>query len=256
MPKIKPQGSYVEQIKGKENKQLKKYRIMLIIMAVILIFTVGITVISVVRSRHKEKIDQIIKYDIPMYNGELSVVLNDNLPYFSPEEYKNSSFEEYSNLDEYGRCGTAFANVCTELMPTEARKEIGYIKPSGWQQEKYPGLVDSEPPYLYNRCHLIGYQLTGENDNEKNLITGTRYFNVEGMLPFENAVRNYIDMTGNHVLYRVTPVYEGKNLLASGVIIEAWSVEDAGKGLSFNVFVYNVQPGVAINYEDGSSRLE
>lgn len=141
-------------------------------------------------------------------------------------------------------------------MLTEERGEIGHIQPSGWNQEKYRGIVDSSPAYLYNRCHLIGYQLTGENDNEKNLITGTRYFNVEGMLPFENSVREYIDNTGNHVLYRVTLIYEGKNLVASGVVMEAWSVEDNGKGVCFNVFVYNVQPGIRIDYADGSSCVE
>ena len=141
-----------------------------------------------------------------------------------------------------------------ELMPTEERGEIGQVTPSGWNQEKYPGIVDSNPPYLFNRCHLIGYQLSGENANENNLITGTRYFNVQGMLPFENKVREYIDQNPkNHVLYRVTPIYKEKELVARGVVMEAWSVEDSGQEICFNVFVFNIQPGIEINYEDGSS---
>jgi DNA-entry nuclease len=145
------------------------------------------------------------------------------------------------------------ACIGTELMPTEERESIGSVKPTGWNQNKYPGIVDSDPPYLYNRCHLIGFQLTGENANEKNLVTGTRYMNVEGMLPYENMVADYIYATGNHVLYRVTPVFEGANLLCSGVQMEAYSVEDSGAGICFNVYCYNVQPGVVINYEDGSN---
>ncbi len=141
-------------------------------------------------------------------------------------------------------------------MPTKDRESISMVKPTGWEQEKYPGLVDSDPPYIYNRCHMIGFQLTGENANEKNLITGTRYMNVEGMLPFENEVADYIRSTGNHVMYRVTPVFEGKNLLCDGIKMEALSVEDNGKGVSFNVFCYNVQPGVLIDYSDGSNKLD
>ncbi len=140
-------------------------------------------------------------------------------------------------------------------MPTEERESIGDVRPTGWRQKKYPGIVDSDPPYLFNRCHMIGYQLAGENANEKNLITGTRYMNVEGMLPYENAVAEYITDSGKHVMYRVTPVFEGKNLLCSGIQIEAYSVEDKGKGISFNVFCYNVQPGIELNYSNGSSKL-
>jgi DNA-entry nuclease len=159
-------------------------------------------------------------------------------------------------LDPLGRCGVAYANVSRELMPTEERGEIGNIKPSGWNQEKYEGVVDSVPPYLYNRCHLIAYCLTAENANEKNLITGTRYMNVNGMLPFEEKVAKYLDTYDNHVLYRVTPIFEGNNLVASGVLMEAYSVEDEGKGICFCVYCYNVQPGVKINYKTGESELE
>jgi len=164
----------------------------------------------------------------------------------------SKAFEKYSELDDLGRCGTAYANVCRETMPTEERGNIGMIKPSGWHTVKYDN-VDGK--YLYNRCHLIGYQLTAENANEKNLITGTRYLNIEGMLLFENMVADYIDETDNHILYRVTPIFKDDNLLASGVQMEAYSVEDKGKGVSFNVYCYNVQPGITIDYTNGDSKL-
>lgn len=256
MAGIKPQGSFIGNVNKTEQKQLKKFKIILIIVAVVLILAFGITAISYIGRSAKTGNADLTDYNIPAYGSQTYEVLNNNVPFFNPEDYGVTVFEEYSKLDAYGCCGVAFANICHELMPTEGRDEIGQIKPSGWKQEKYPGVVDSEPPYLYNRCHLIGFQLVGENDNEKNLITGTRYFNVNGMLPFENAVRAYVDETDNHVLYRVTPVYDGNNLVASGVIMEAWSVEDNGQGISFNVFVYNVQPGVTIDYSDGSSKLE
>ena len=190
--------------------------------------------------------------EIPSYEGNIFVELNDNVPSFDDSDFSASSFETYSELDSLGRCGPAFANIGRDLMPTEDRESIGRVKPSGWHTVKYD-IVDGK--YLYNRCHLIGYQLSGENANEKNLITGTRYFNVEGMLPFENMVADYVRETGNHVLYRVTPVFEGDNLVASGVQIEACSVEDRGEEISFNVFVFNVQPGVTINYATGDSSL-
>lgn len=250
------QGSFVGNVKKSEQKQLEKYKITLTIVAVVLILAIGITAICYIGRSAKTGNADLKDYNIPAYDSQAYEILNNNVPFFKPEDYGVMVFEEYSELDAYGRCGVAFANICHELMPTEDRSEIGQIKPSGWNQEKYPGVVDSEPPYLYNRCHLIGFQLAGENDNEKNLITGTRYFNVDGMLPFENAVRAYVDETDNHVLYRVTPVYYGNNLVASGVIMEAWSVEDNGQGISFNVFVYNVQPGVIIDYSDGSSKQE
>ena len=196
--------------------------------------------------------DKITLNNLPAYSGEAYVELNDNVPSFSKKDMTTKAFEKYSELDDLGRCGAAYANVCRETMPTEERGNIGMIKPSGWQTVKYDN-VDGK--YLYNRCHLIGYQLTAENANEKNLITGTRYLNIEGMLPFENMVADYIDETDNHVLYRVTPIFRGDNLLASGVQIEAYSVEDKGKGVSFNVYCYNVQPGVTIDYTNGDSKL-
>lgn len=189
---------------------------------------------------------------IPAYTGEASVVLNDNVPYFTDTEYTTEAFESYSDLDSLGRCGVAYANVCEEIMPTEERGAIGMIKPSGWHTIKYD-CVDGK--YLYNRCHLIGYQLSGENANEKNLITGTRYLNVTGMLPYEDQVADYVHDTKNHVLYRVTPVFTGDNLVADGVEIEAASVEDKGASLQFHVFCYNVQPGVEIDYATGDSHL-
>ena len=196
-----------------------------------------------------------IKYDISdidKFTGYNYIELNGNIPVF--EEIDTSkSFEEYSELDSLGRAGSAFANIGVDLMPTEKRGSIGMIKPSGWHTIKYD-IVDGK--YLYNRCHLIGYQLTGENANEKNLITCTRQMNTKGMLDFENKVADYIKSTSNHVLYRVTPVYKNDNLLATGVIIEAKSVEDNGKGILFNVFVYNIQNGIEIDYKTGESSLK
>ncbi|MBP3265561.1 MAG: DNA/RNA non-specific endonuclease [Clostridiales bacterium] len=178
--------------------------------------------------------------------------INNNVPYFTIDELTTEAFETYSDLDELGRCGVAYANICEEIMPTEDREEELTVRPSGYQVAVYEDLIDNGG-FLYNRCHLIGYFLAGENDNELNLITGTRYFNCEGMLPFEIEVGDYVEDTGNHVLYRVTPVYEGDNLVASGVEMEAYSVEDNGAGVCFNVFVYNVQPGVVIDYQTGNS---
>lgn len=187
---------------------------------------------------------------IPKYDDEPYVVVNNNEPNFSKKELKDDSFESYSTLDYLGRCGVAVACVGIDIMPTEKRSSIGMIKPTGWHTVKYD-FVDGK--YLYNRCHLIGYQLTGENANERNLITGTRYMNVDGMLPFEDMVADYVKETNNHVMYRVTPIYKGDNLLASGVQMEGYSVEDKGKGISFNVYCYNAQPGVKINYSTGNS---
>lgn len=190
---------------------------------------------------------------IPDYDEDPYVEINDNIPYFTDDEITTEVFEEYSELDSLGRCGVAYANICQELMPTEKRQSIGMIKPTGWQIAKYD-FIDGK--YLYNRCHLIGFQLAGENANEKNLITGTRHMNVDGMLPFENMVADYVKETDNHVLYRVTPLFEGDNLVASGVEMEAYSVEDDGEGICFNVYVYNVQPGVIIDYATGDNELE
>ena len=193
---------------------------------------------------------QLITENIPDYTDKIYVEINGNKAEFSDEDKKRTdAFELYTDLDELGRCGAAYANICKELMPTEKRGSIGMIKPSGWQLAKYDS-VDGK--YLYNRSHLIGFQLAGENANEKNLITGTRYFNVVGMLPFENEVAEYVKETNNHVLYRVTPVFKDTELVARGVKIEAYSVEDSG-GIEFNVFVYNVQPDITTNYQDGTS---
>ena len=188
---------------------------------------------------------------IPEYTGSPYTVINDNEPEFGTDDFTTEAFEDYSELDDLGRCGVAYANICQEIMPTEKRGAIGMVKPSGWHTVKYPELIKDR--YLYNRCHLIGFQLAGENANTKNLITGTRYLNVEGMLPFENMVADYVKETGNHVLYRVTPVFIGEELVARGVLMEALSTEDGGDGVRFCVFCYNVQPGVAIDYTDGSS---
>lgn len=190
---------------------------------------------------------------IPAYDGKAYVAVNNNEPFFTDSDMTTTAFENYSDLDSLGRCGVAYANICKEIMPTEKRGKIGMIKPSGWHTVKYDVIKDR---YLYNRCHLVGYQLAGENANPKNLITGTRYLNVEGMLPFENLVADYVNNTGNHVLYRVTPMFSGSNLVANGVLIEAKSVEDNGGGILFNVYCYNVQPGVGINYENGDSWLD
>ena len=189
--------------------------------------------------------------EIPAYDGVPFIELSQK-PFFQQDGITGKTeFEHYSELDRSGRCGVAMANLSPALMPTEERGAIGTVKPSGWHTVKYPELIEDN--YLYNRCHLIAFSLAGENANEKNLITGTRYFNVQGMQVFERKVEDYIRKTGNHVLYRVTPVFEDQNLVATGVIMEAYSVEDDGKGICFNVFVFNVQPGIEIDYLDGSS---
>lgn len=188
--------------------------------------------------------------EVPAYSGSPYVELDGNQPGFSLEERTTDSFETYSTLDALGRCGPAYACIGQDLMPTEDRESISSVRPTGWVQAEYDFV---EGGSLYNRCHLIGFQLTGENANEENLITGTRYMNVEGMLPFENMVADYIKETGNHVLYRAIPIFEGENLVASGVVMEAFSVEDEGEGVCFHVYVYNVQPGVEIDYATGES---
>lgn len=190
---------------------------------------------------------------IPGFDGETPyVVIDGNEPDFSEGQLVAESYEKYSQLDSLGRCGVTVACIGRDIMPTEERGSIGQVKPSGWKTVKYD-IVDGK--YLYNRCHLIGFQLTGENANEENLITGTRYMNVEGMLPFENMVADYVKETGNHVLYRVTPIFKGEELVARGVLMEAKSVEDGGEGVCFKVYVYNNQPGIEINYENGESKL-
>lgn len=201
-----------------------------------------------------KKLEDPVSYrleEIPEYTGNDYVVINENKPFFEEKDYTTTSYEYYSELDSLGRCGYAIANIGIDLMPTEERGSIGMIKPSGWHTVKYDII---EGKYLYNRCHLIGYQLTGENANFKNLITCTRHTNTKGMLPFEEKVAEYIKHTNNHVLYRVTPIFENNNLIASGIEIEAYSVEDSGSGIEFHVYVYNVQKGIEIDYLTGESK--
>ena len=190
--------------------------------------------------------------DIPPYSGKAHIEINGNSPFFTSDDYTTSSYEYYSDLDNLGRCGVASACVGRDLLPTEKRGAIGMVKPSGWHTVHYDDLISDK--YLYNRCHLIAYELSGENANEKNLITGTRYMNIEGMLPFENKVHDYVENTGNHVLYRSTPIFEGNNLIANGVLLEGFSVEDNGNDISFCVYCYNVQPGIDIDYATGDSK--
>ena len=207
------------------------------------------------QSSQNSSVSESISYtleDIPEYSGEPYTIISNNDPDFSESDLSAESFEEYGELDGLGRCTYAYACVSVDTMPTEERGDISSIKPTGWQSVQYDN-VDGK--YLYNRCHLIGFQLTAENANERNLITGTRYMNVEGMLPFENMIADYINETGNHVLYRVTPVFRNNDLVAEGVIMEAESIEDNGEGILFNVFVYNVQPGIEIDYATGNSTL-
>lgn len=244
--------------KNKSNKRNKTKLKQILTTIIIIIFFMGLAYITdntyYNNENNTNKTEIIQSYnsinEIPDYSGEIYIKINNNIPYFNENEYTTEPFERYSNLDEKGRCGVAFANICKEIMPPEGDKrgDISSVKPTGWKQEKYDG------EYLYNRCHLIGYQLSDEDANEQNLITGTRYFNVKGMLPFENEVANYIEEhEENHVLYRVTPDFKEDNLLASGVEIEAYSVEDNGEGICFNVYIYNVQPGINIDYKTGKS---
>lgn len=190
--------------------------------------------------------------EIPPFSGEAYIAINGNVPFFVEEEITDESYEYYSELDSLGRCGVTEACIGIDIMPTEDRGDIGSVKPTGWHSVKYD-IVDGK--YLYNRCHLIGFQLAGENANRKNLITGTRYLNIEGMLPFENMVADYVQETENHVMYRVTPIFEGDDLVAQGVVMEGWSVEDEGEGICFCVFAYNAQPGIEIDYATGESEL-
>ena len=223
----------------------------LIILAVLLILSALTAYLAPEIFQDDPKYAVISLADVPAFSGEPYVVVEGNQPSFTEDDMTTESYEYFSPLDQWNRCGYVMACIGQDLMPTEDRGNIGQVKPSGWQSAKYD-FVDGK--YLYNRCHLIGFQLTGENANECNLITGTRYMNVDGMLPFENMVADYVKETGNHVLYRVTPIYEGSELVARGVQMEAFSVEDKGEGICFHVYVYNNQPGVTINYADGSSR--
>ncbi|MBQ7897050.1 MAG: DNA/RNA non-specific endonuclease [Clostridia bacterium] len=226
---------------------MKKYKALILIFAIIIVLAFVYDYYK--NLNDKNEIDTTVFGE---YSSSPFTVINDNMPDFDTEELEASAREEYSPLDSLGRCGVASATLGPETMPKvyEERGDISGVYPSGWEQAKYDG------EWLYNRCHLIGWQLSAENDNERNLITGTRYFNVEGMLPFENMVADYIRETGNHVEYRVTPVYEGKNLVCNGVQIEAYSIEDNGEGIQFNVYCHNVQPGVVIDYKSGESHSE
>ena len=198
-----------------------------------------------------QDLSQLSLGEFPEYSGDGYIVVNGNVPYFETKYLTTESYEYYSELDELGRCGPAYACLGKDLMPTEERGSISSVKPSGWQSVKYDCVSGGN---LYNRCHLIGFQLAGENANKKNLITGTRYLNVESMLIFENMVADYITETGNHVMYRIWPVFEGDNLVASGVLMEGWSIEDQGEGICFNVYAYNIQPGIEIDYATGESK--
>ena len=247
---------WMMKINTGDKMSLRKRKRKLIVGVFLLLLSLAI--VTQTRNLFSEHADTKLPEEvhIPEYCGNAYVEINGGIPFFETEEITTKEFEIYSDLDALGRCGVAYANISRELLPTEERGEIGIVKPSGWCQEKYPGIVDSDPPYLYNRCHLIAFCLSGENANEKNLITGTRYMNVEGMLPFEEKVVRYVAKTSNHVLYRVTPVFEGSNLVASGVMMEAYSVEDNGKGICFCVYCYNVQPGIIIDYRTGHNWKE
>lgn len=241
-------------MKKRTKKKLLSLFLLLIILIVIYFYGDKLGIYIEVENTAKREVITVDKVEnIPEFSDQPYVIINENKPNFTEEDKNKGVFEKYSDLDEMGRCGTAFANICKEIMPkeNETRGDISSVKPTGWVQKSYDG------EYLYNRCHLIGYQLAGENANELNLITGTRYFNVEGMLPFENMVDDYIEENEkNHVLYRVTPYFEGENELANGVQMEAYSIEDRGEGISFNVYVYNVKPGVEIDYKTGESKLK
>lgn len=232
---------------------MKKARRIFLLLFVLCLFLTGVSCTGPTAPSEGGEGHAATEEGLPFYDGSAYVSVSDGKPRFFAEECASAvAFETYAPQDALGRCGAAFACIGQELMPTEERGSIGQVKPSGWHTVKYD-FVDGK--YLYNRCHLIGFQLTGENANEENLITGTRYMNVEGMLPFENMVADFIRETGFHVLYRVTPHFVGRELVARGVWIEAYSVEDAGEGIEFFVYCYNVQPGVEIDYATGESRL-
>lgn len=248
--------------KNRKNKKIRFCRNVIELSIIICILIIGYIATNT-KSTNETNVEQNqqIIFDlnsIPEYTSSPYVEINNNIPYFKDEDYTTEAFERYSEWDVLGRNGVAFANICKEIMPKEGeeRGDISSIKNlSGWVQKRYDNIIKDK--YLYNRCHLIGWQLAGENANKKNLITGTRYLNTEGMLPFENRVAEYVKSNqNNHVLYRVTPIFKDNNLLASGVEIEAWSVEDKGQKICFNVYCYNVQPGIVIDYTTGESRKE
>ncbi len=237
-----------------KKKRNKKGNVSVIIFVLLVFISVFINVYpgaeDMINDFIRKDKDIISIDEVPEYSGLPFVEINGNKPVFDEIYMTEEPFEIYSDLDILGRCGTAFACVCRETMPEEEREPISSVTPTGFINKEYDFI---DQGYVYNRCHLIGFQLTGENANEKNLITGTRYMNIEGMLPIENKVADHVDETGDHVLYRVTPVFDGLDLVAKGVQIEALSVEDNGKGLQLNVFVYNVQPGVDIDYKTGET---
>ena len=243
--------------KRRRRRKRKNYiNHILICIAIFLILSVVVYYVEPVRTFFENtfhtSFDTSYSIEAPTYEGKLYTFLNNNIPNFDESDYTTETFEDYSELDSLGRCGVAYANISKETMPTTDRESISSVNPTGWHSVTYD-IVSGK--YLYNRCHLIGFQLAGENANEKNLITCTRTMNVEGMLPFEEEVANYVEETNNHVLYRVTPVFEGNNLVSSGVQIEASSVEDKCKSVCFNVFVYNIEEGIEIDYLTGESWL-
>ncbi len=257
---------YVTRRQRKELKAKRRKRILVavIIIAIFCVVSAAVliairrvgTIISKSNTKGSLSVVDSDPRSIPEYAGDDYIILNGGKPNFNTWELENIEGEYYSELDNLGRCGVVYAMLDRSMMPTEERGEIGHVKPSGWVQKKYEGVVQSKPPYLYNRCHLIAYALTGQNANELNLITGTRYMNATTMLPWEEQVMKYLDGSDNHVLYRVTPYFKGKELLARGVEMEAFSVEDNGASLCFHVFVYNIQPGILLDYSTGESRIE
>ena len=253
-------------------RRIKKYNTLILILVLISVLCiVGAVILLILSDRgdnntgtelQKENTHESLSLvcsdpdSIPDYSSEDYIILNDGIPCFNEWDIENITGERYSELDDLGRCGVAYAMLDRTMMPTGEREDIGHIKPTGWVQNKYEGIVDSQPPYLYNRCHLIAYALTGQNANERNLITGTRYMNATTQLYWEKKVMRYLDDSDGHVLYRVTPYFMGNELLARGVEIEAYSVEDKGKGLCFHVFIYNIQPGIELDYVTGENRVE
>ena len=256
---------YITRRQRQELNTRKRKRITVEITAILLLFIVGMLLAPKLffpQSAYEEN-DQgsqsIVESEpesIPDYSGDDYIILNDSIPGFNTWDMENISGEHFSELDSKGRCGVAYAMLDRTMMPTGKRGEIGHIKPSGWVQKKYEGIINSEPPYLYNRSHLIAYALTGQDANEKNLITGTRYMNAVTMLPWEEKVMKYLDTSEHHVLYRVTPYFKEEELLARGVEMEAYSVEDEGKALCYHVFIYNIQPGIELDYATGNSRIK
>ena len=226
-------------------------RLLLVLLSLLLIISISATSCGLLPNGANVNIPTVSLDAIPSFDSSTPyVIINDNVPYFTDEEITSNSYEYYGNLDGLGRCTVAIACIGIDIMPTEDRGTINSVKPSGWQSVTYD-FIDGAS--LYNRCHLIGYQLSGENANKQNLITGTRYLNIQGMLPLENMIADYVKETKNHVMYRVTPIFYGYDLVARGVLMEAYSVEDNGEGIKFNIYAYNCQPGIEIEYATGDS---